>query len=157
MRLNGNAIDSQPGDNGYLTIERSWQVGDVVRLDLHMEPMFVAPHPRIDALRGCVALQRGPLMYCFESYDQPEEVDLQDVAVVTAGTLTETAVSIPDSTVAMQVSGQVLLSTWGESLYLPLDERPQIAVRPVQLNAIPYFLWGNRGMESMRIWVPQAE
>jgi DUF1680 family protein len=157
IRLNGNAIVSQLGDKGYLTIERSWQAGDVVRLDLHMEPMFVAPHPRIDALRGCVALQRGPLVYCFESYDQPDEVDLQDVAVVTAGALTETAVSIPDSTVAMQVSGQVLLSTWGESLYLPLDERPQIAARPVQLNAIPYFLWGNRGMESMRIWVPQAE
>jgi hypothetical protein len=154
LRLNGGTIDSQPGDNGYLTIERSWQTGDVVRLNLHMEPVFVAPHPRIDALRGCVSIQRGPLVYCFESHDQPDDVDLLDVAVVTSGALTETAVSVPNDSVAIQVTGQVLPPTWGEVLYLPLDERPQTEARPVQLNAIPYFLWGNRGMKSMRIWVP---
>jgi len=154
LRLNGGTIDYQPGDNGYLTIERSWQVDDVVRLDLHMEPLFVAPHPRIDALRGCVSLQRGPLVYCFESHDQPDDVDLLDVAVVTSGALTETAVSVPNDSVAIQVTGQMLSPTWGEALYLPLDERPQTEARPVQLNAIPYFLWGNRGMKSMRIWVP---
>jgi DUF1680 family protein len=102
-------------------------------------------------------LQRGPLVYCFESHDQPDGVGLEDVAVMVDGDMGETAVSISDNSVAIQVSGQVLPSTWGESLYLPLDERPQTEARPVQLIAIPYFLWGNRGMESMRIWVPQAE
>ena len=90
------------------------------------------------------------------------------ISVGTSGALTEKAtlttdgsrprsvqaVSVPNDSVAVQVFGQVLPSTWGEGLYLPLDERPQTEARPVQLKAIPYFLWGNRGMESMRIWVP---
>lgn len=169
--LNGDAVDIQPDDNGYLTIERSWQVGDVVRLDLHMEPVFVVPHPRIDVLRDCVSIQRGPLVYCFEAHDQPDGLDLLDVAVVTGEALLETAVStslpsssrsvqavsLPDEVVAIQAAGHLRPTTWGGALYLPLEQRPQEDVLPVKLTAIPYFLWGNRGMESMRIWVPQAE
>ena len=154
--LNGDAIDSHLGDNGYLTIERRWQAGDVLRLDLQMETMFIAPHPRIDALRDCVSLQRGPLVYAFESQDQPEGVDLEDMQVLTDETLTVTAVSAPTDCMAIQASGQMLSSTWKTSLYRPLEEQPKIETQAVPLNAIPYFLWGNRGMESMRIWVPQA-
>ena len=47
-----------------------------------MKPEYIAPHPRIDAIRGCLAVQRGPLVYCFESHDQPAGVDLLDVKVV---------------------------------------------------------------------------
>ncbi len=163
LTLNGEMVAAKVGDNGYLTLKRSWQAGDILQLDLHMEPAFIAPHPRIDALRGCVSIQRGPLVYCVESHDQPEHVDLQDVQVLVDAPVLEiinidpeTAVPVPANSVAIEVSGQMLSSTWGEALYRPLHEQPQIEMHPVQLKAIPYFLWGNRGMESMRIWIPQA-
>jgi DUF1680 family protein len=164
LTLNGAAVGSQFGDNGYLTLARSWQAGDVLQLDLQMEPMFVAPHPRIDALRGCVSIQRGPLVYAFESQDQSEGVSLEDVQVLVDEALGETAVStgsrqavsMPTNSIAIQVSGQTILTTWGNALYLPFDQQPQTGAQPVQLNAIPYFLWGNRGMQSMRVWVPQG-
>ncbi|HUM71360.1 MAG TPA: glycoside hydrolase family 127 protein, partial [Chloroflexota bacterium] len=76
--LNGIEVTPPLDEKGYLTVSRSWQVGDVVTLHLYMEPVFIAAHHRIDALRGCVALQRGPLVYCFESHDQPDYVDLLD-------------------------------------------------------------------------------
>ncbi|MCB0032882.1 MAG: hypothetical protein KDE51_02590 [Anaerolineales bacterium] len=82
---------------------------------------------------------------------------MEEVQLLTSAPLGETAVSVPAETIALQVSGQRLATSWGGELYLPLDERPQAEAQSVQLIAIPYFLWGNRGMNSMRIWVPQAQ
>ena len=42
-----------------------------VVLELPMPVRVIAPHPRIDAVRGCVALARGPLVYCIEQADHP--------------------------------------------------------------------------------------
>jgi DUF1680 family protein len=51
---------------------------DVVTIDLSLPVRVIEPHPRIDALRGCVAIERGPLVYCFEGIDQPG-VNLTDL------------------------------------------------------------------------------
>ncbi|MCL4267277.1 MAG: glycoside hydrolase family 127 protein [Anaerolineae bacterium] len=156
LLLNGIEVTPPLDENGYLTMARIWQVGDVVTLHLHMELVFIAPHPRIDALRGCVALQRGPLLYCFESHDQPDHVDLLDIQVVTDAPFVATAVPILGGIQSIQVSGRVVTSGWQESLYRPLTELSPTSSHPVQLTAIPYFAWGNRGMRSMRVWVPET-
>lgn len=156
LSVNGTELTPQVDENGYLTVARIWQAGDVLSLDLHMEPTFLAPHPRIDALRGCVALQRGPLVYCFESHDQPGDAVLLDVHVSTGAPLTATAVSMLGGIQAISVSGQVGKPDRKASLYRPLAEDAPLRARPVQLTAIPYFAWGNRGMRSMRVWVPAA-
>ena len=44
-----------------------------------MPPRLVAAHPYVDAVRGCVALARGPLVYCLEQADLPDGVALEDV------------------------------------------------------------------------------
>ena len=36
-------------------------------LELDVSPRLTAPNPRIDAVRGCVALERGPIVYCVEA------------------------------------------------------------------------------------------
>src|SRR5699024_8646568 len=48
---------------------------------LDLSPRWTYPHPRIDAVRGTVALERGPLVYCLEEVDLPDGVALQDVVV----------------------------------------------------------------------------
>ena len=48
----------------------SWRPGDKVTLELPLAPRLTAPHPRIDAVRGCLAIERGPLVYCVEQADQ---------------------------------------------------------------------------------------
>ncbi|MCB8949638.1 MAG: glycoside hydrolase family 127 protein [Ardenticatenaceae bacterium] len=154
VTLNGSASTSTLGENGYLLLERSWQPGDVLRLELHMEPLFLAPHPRIDAVRGCAALQRGPLLYCFESQDQPDGVELQDVQVVTKAALVDTAVPPFTNMQLIQVPGQMNRAAWGDALYRPLADLPPTETTTVTLTAIPYFAWGNRGMKSMRVWLP---
>lgn len=156
VTLNGEPITPMLAANGYLQIERRWQPGDVLRLELHMEPLFLAPHPRIDAVRGCVALQCGPLLYCFESQDQPDGVELSEVQVVAEAEMVETAVPPFENMQLIRVSGQMNRAAWGDALYRPLANLPTTAADPVNLTAIPYFAWGNRGMKSMRVWLPLA-
>jgi len=55
--------------------------GDVVEADFAMPPFLVEANPRIDSIRGCVALQRGPIVYCLEEHDQQQEVNLLDVRI----------------------------------------------------------------------------
>jgi DUF1680 family protein len=46
-----------------------------------MEPTWIEPNPRVDATRGCLAIQRGPVVYCLEAQDQGEGVNLLDVSL----------------------------------------------------------------------------
>ena len=50
---------------------RTWAAGDELLLDLPLEVRFTYADPRVDAARGSVALERGPLVYCLEAVDNP--------------------------------------------------------------------------------------
>ncbi|MFD1545330.1 glycoside hydrolase family 127 protein [Nonomuraea guangzhouensis] len=63
---------------GYAVVEGDWQPGDEIRLELPMAPRWTFPDRRVDALRGSVAVERGPLVYCAESV--ADEPPLADVA-----------------------------------------------------------------------------
>lgn len=155
VSLNGNELAAPIDKNGYLIVRRSWQPADELILMLHMEPEFVSPHPRIDAIRGCVAVQRGPLMYCFESHDQSAGVDLLDVQVAAKEPLSVAPMDILGGVMAVHVAGRATTDTWEAFLYRPLQEVSEAESRRVELVAIPYFAWGNRGMQSMRVWAPK--
>src|SRR5262249_36027002 len=61
--------DTAPGAARTVRVRRAFRAGDVVELRLPLAPRFSAPDPRIDAVRGCLAVERGPLVYCLESTD----------------------------------------------------------------------------------------
>ncbi|HEX2701968.1 MAG TPA: beta-L-arabinofuranosidase domain-containing protein, partial [Solirubrobacteraceae bacterium] len=79
----GAVLDGQPVASGYAELTRRWRAGDRVVLELDVSPRLTAPNPRIDAVRGCLALERGPVVYCFEDGDLPAGVSLADVALQT--------------------------------------------------------------------------
>ena len=47
--------------------------------------------------------------------------------------------------------------SWANQLYLPLSQTAEVENKQVTLVAIPYFAWGNRGLVSMRVWIPTAK
>ena len=47
-----------------------------------MDVVFLQAHPLVEEARNQVAVMRGPIVYCLESPDLPEGVDLDDVALV---------------------------------------------------------------------------
>ncbi|HZL05608.1 MAG TPA: beta-L-arabinofuranosidase domain-containing protein, partial [Coriobacteriia bacterium] len=60
VEVDGVRSEATPDARGYLRIERAWASGDVVRLELPMPVRLTVAHPSVDAVRGSVAIERGP-------------------------------------------------------------------------------------------------
>ena len=82
LTVNGTAVDTAPAD-GWWVVSRQWNDGDEVVLVLPLEPRFTVADPRLDAARGAVAVEYGPLVYCLEAVDNPGH-RLDDLTVDTA-------------------------------------------------------------------------
>lgn len=158
VTLNQQVIEKPQTDLGYLVLERAWQAGDVVELAFPIQPFIVEPHPRVDAVRGSVAIQRGPLVYCLEAADHPG-VDLMDIQLDEAAPLpTQWREDLlPTGIMTVQLKGYVLqMDEQRNHLYRRLDSNGKLSRRPIQLTAIPYYAWANRGAQAMRVWIPRA-
>ncbi|WP_290053717.1 glycoside hydrolase family 127 protein [Amycolatopsis solani] len=149
----GALVDGVPAEvhDGYAAVRRDWTAGATVVLDLPMPARLVRPHPRIDAVRGCVAVTRGPLVYCLEQADLPAGVTLEDVRLDVGAPLV--AGRLPDVPVTLAARGRVETPA-SDELYPAEAEEPH--GEPIELTAIPYFLWGNREPGPMRVWLPVA-
>src|SRR4029453_14060636 len=113
---------------------RRWGGGDTLVLDLHLPVRVTGPDPRVDAVRGCVAVERGPLVYCVESADLPAGAELEDRRGDRGGEpVTAPRPDLGDAVVGITV---------------PLAGAGTV-------GAIPYFAWANRGAGAMRVWVPR--
>ena len=155
----GAVVDGQPVAPGYAELTRRWRPGDRVVLELDVSPRLTAPNPRIDAVRGCLALERGPVVYCFEAGDLPDGADLADVALQTEAEPADSGSLAPLGGVpAVSVAGVVRdLDGWRQIEYVDVRELPRDgAAAPARLLAVPYFAWANRGDGGMRVWVPRS-
>lgn len=154
-RVNGTEVDAAPDAMGYVRLERSWTRGDAVELDLRLTERLVDAHPWIESTRGCVAIERGPLVYCLEQADHPglRVPDLEiDVATPLASRWEGDRL---DGVVVVRASGyEVETASWRGHLYRPVGPPPPR--RRVELTAIPYFAWANREPGAMRVWLPRA-
>jgi DUF1680 family protein len=132
----------RPVASGYAEVHRAWRPGDEVRLELPVRPQWTRPDPRVDAVRGCVALERGPLVYCLESTDQEPGVSLEAVAADTSAELAEA-----------EAPGGVAVA--GEGRTIAVADGGPVPGTAARLAFVPYCSWGNRGPSTMRVWVPE--
>lgn len=158
VSVNNEVIDVPKIEKGYLVLSREWRSGDLVRLELSMKPELVESNPRVDATRDCLAIQQGPLVYCLETFDNPG-LNLLDVRIDEAAPLLNTWEKdlLPEAVMAIKAKGYVLEDgDWQGHLYRPVQRDDTPVFRPVQLKAIPYYAWANRGVNGMRVWIPRT-
>jgi len=159
LSINGKRVKDLRLEKGYLVLERKWLPGDIVELELGMEPMFVTSNPRIDATRGCLAIQRGPIVYCLEDKDQEIKGRLLDVEIEKNKPLiTNGEGGFLDGMMVVEAGGQFIdREVWRGYLYRPAAFPVRDTARPARLIAIPYYAWGNRGIGGMRVWIPEKK
>jgi len=130
---------------GNASLERSFAVGDQIELELPMAPRWTVPDPRIDSIRGCVAVEQGPLVLCVESVDLPEGRDVGSVRV--------------DSGQALEVKGDMVVANGRlvdvDDQRWPYSDSGGVSTSidsPVHM--VPYYRWATRGPATMRVWIP---
>jgi len=156
VAVNGEPSDAAPDGRGYLRLERVWTEGDVVDVAFSMRPRLIEAHPRIESTRGCLAIERGPLVYCLEQQDQ--QAPLSDLEIDPAVPLTAAwEPDLLDGVAVVRGSGfTVDRAAWAGRLYRPYQPGETAPKRRVDLTAIPAYAWANRGPNAMRVWIPRG-
>ncbi|MGB4219273.1 MAG: beta-L-arabinofuranosidase domain-containing protein [Bacillota bacterium] len=141
----GESIVVTVPQDGYVRIHRTWTSGDEVVLELPMPVTKVWASTRVSDNVGKVALQRGPVVYCVEEADNgPNLAELWLPADAELRVEMDPVLKVP----AIVGQGVRRVSS-SDALYT--TERP--VDKPCTIRAIPYFMWDNRGLGEMRVWI----
>lgn len=114
--------------NGFAALDREWKTGDTVELRMPMPVRRVVAHEAVLNLRGRVALERGPVVYCAEGVDNGGKA---------------LHLGLPDSAL---LRAEFAPNTLGGATIIRATGR-------TPLTAIPYALWANRGAGEMTVWL----
>jgi hypothetical protein len=133
LALNGKPVRLDL-EQGYAHINRTWQRGDAVTLDLDLPVRRVAVHPEVKADRNRFAIERGPLVYCAEGADNGGKV----LDTFLPGEITFAVAERPDL-----LGGVVTIKAKSRQ-------------NGTELTCIPYYAWCHRGANEMRVWHPVA-
>jgi len=149
LKLNGQ-VQPIALDKGYAVIERKWRRGDSVELVLPMPVRRLVAHEAVEADRGRVALQRGPLVYCVEW------PDVRDGKVL--------CLMLPDKTKLVVRHRPDLLGGVTVIAGQPMRTRfvlengeKKIVQEPGDVAAIPYYAWAHRGRGEMAVWLARTK
>jgi hypothetical protein len=151
---------SLPTGDRWLRERRTWCPGDSIVVDLDMPARVTEPDPRIDSVRGCVALERGPLVYCLETADLPEGATLEELELEPKPQPTPVPrPDLGDDVVGLRVTARRHDLPDGEWPYheavdAAAGDRDGSSPSPaIEVDAIPYYSWANRAPGAMRVWI----
>ncbi|MBQ4050718.1 MAG: glycoside hydrolase family 127 protein [Oscillospiraceae bacterium] len=155
-----NYTVSMPGEykDGYYYL--NVREGDVLELKLDMTPKMNRANIRVARDSGLGAVTVGPIVYCAEGADNGGEVFSFSADASSLRLNCETAAEIGGFACAaaddlgkvftVSVKGTRLVPDDPDALYFTDEYREEES----ELKLIPYFMWGNRGINQMRIWLP---
>jgi len=143
IKINELEVDLEIED-GYATIKRPWSIGDKISLYFPMPVRRVLAHPEVKNNAFKAALQRGPLVYCLEGQDQANENVLQALMDVNAPVRSSFQKDLLQGVQTIQFQGSLFKAGASSTTSSP----------PIQLKAIPYYAWANRGKDFMTVWIP---
>ncbi len=137
LTVNGEKVDFTTV-KGYAVIDREWNPGDKVEYSLPMNIHRVVANEKVTEDIGKLAIERGPIVYCLEGIDNGDHLN---------------EVALPDSSLLKPVYEQQLggiVSLTGEAI-----RKKENASATTPIRAIPYYVWNNRGIDEMKVWLPR--
>jgi DUF1680 family protein len=157
--VNGQRDTGTVEPGRYFEIRRQWRAGDRVEVKFDMTPQLIRANPLVREDSGRVAIQRGPLVYCMESADQPALGSLFDAE------LAEPSSPFREEFRPGLMGGITLLRHKGQVAEEPLEDEPLyeaaakvgLAYEPADLVFVPYYAWANRGQGAMEVWIPVSQ
>ncbi|MCH6471327.1 glycoside hydrolase family 127 protein [Sinomonas terrae] len=139
---------AEPND-GWIRLDNALAAGTVVEIDFDLTPHVLVPDERIDAIRGCVAVQRGPIVYCLEQRDNEADVDRATIdpeePLAETDATTELGPMLKAAGAVREGGTRRLYAR--REVTRPSSERTILRLRP-------YATWGNGDPGAMRIWIP---
>lgn len=130
---------------GYAVINKNWKKGDVVEFNLPMPVRRIIAIDKVKDDQNRVALQRGPLVYCFEHADnegRAMNIVVPDKAIFK----TESKLDL--------LNGIVVIKTLAPIATVSADGVSISSVEK-EVTAIPFYSWANRGKGQMQVWMPR--
>ncbi len=148
VRLNGEEIDTSSNvKDGYLYLKRIWRNDDHIQIAFEMQVRRIYANPEVRADSGCVAFERGPIVYCFEQADQKESLQTYRIPEEAGVEVYQCKEGALMGMMLLQIEGKHLKKQ--ERLYSEIKAEEEKA----SMTAIPYFAWGNREEGDMRVWM----
>ena len=127
----GKALPKPTVEKGYALLRRSWKTGDTIELDFQMPVVRIEAHPKIEADKGKVAIQRGPIVYGLEGLDNDAKP----------------LVTLPkDPKFKVKFDGNLL----GGVMVVTGKTAEGKA-----FTAIPFYAFANREKSNQEVWLPQ--
>ena len=153
VTVNGTSAEIETAAKSYAVLRRQWRKGDVIELSLPMPVRMMVSNPRIEQTRNQVAVMRGPIVYCLESIDLPDNVAIEQVHLPRhpEWTIRHTPDLLRGVAVLETAAFVVPMIRADGELY---QELPVGEPRRVQIRLIPYYAWNNRGEPKMTVWLP---
>jgi hypothetical protein len=115
--------------SGYAVITKLWEKYDKVDLILPKEVKKVLANEKVKEDRNKVAIELGPFVYC------AEEADNQNFSNVFIER--NSKISVKDEKILSEKTKAVIIENDGN-----------------KIKMIPYYLWSNRGVGKMKVWLP---
>ncbi len=133
--------------NGYAVLNRTWKKGDKISLDLPMPVRKVAANDSVKADINKIALERGPIVFCAEGIDNPNNKVLNILIDNESKLTTEFNPKLLGGiqTIEGTVKGTKKIT----------DNK--IESFEQKFRAIPYYAWANRGAQDMTVWFGENE
>lgn len=138
--------------DGYLYITKTWREQEELHLNFFMESKVVHANKKVRENVGKVAIVRGPIVYCVESVDNGEELQLIRIDEMDCN-INEIEGQIGNEEVIKLTMPGERAIVRNEDVFL--YNTKEVEYEKVMLTLIPYYTWANRGEDEMMVWIRQ--
>jgi uncharacterized protein len=151
LKINNSYPKVIDRNGGFVIVGRKWNAGDKIELTLEMPVTLLESNPLVEETKNQVTVKRGPVVYCIESSDLPNQ-SVFDVVIPATIKLQPVAMKVNNgNVVALTGEARLLQSTsWKNTLYKEVNTKST----PIIIKLIPYYAWANRGQTDMTVWMP---